>query len=84
MSMRTRLALVLAVVMIGPLLAAWAAIGVVVPRVNRAAADDLRLLLALMQHVEEDGESCIAVQDGMRGRKPSCCFGGRSRSIGRC
>jgi len=40
MSMRTRLAIVLATVMIGPLLAAWAAIGVVVPRANRAVADD--------------------------------------------
>jgi len=38
MSMRTRLAIVLAAVMIVPLLAAWVAIGVVVPRVTGVAA----------------------------------------------
>ena len=38
MSMRTRLAIVLAAVMIVPLLAAWVAIGVVVPRMTGVAA----------------------------------------------
>jgi diguanylate cyclase (GGDEF)-like protein len=37
MSMRTRLAIVLAAVMIGPLVAAWLAVGVLVPTVSRDA-----------------------------------------------
>ncbi|HEX2809765.1 MAG TPA: hypothetical protein VHN80_26675, partial [Kineosporiaceae bacterium] len=62
MSLRARLALVLAGIMVGPLLAVGIAVGVIVPRTSDRAADaELRRAVAAASTVL--GERCLGLGD---------------------
>ena len=65
MSLRSRLALVVALAMTGPLVAAWVAVGVVVPRARQAAVDD-RLDRASATAAAVLHEQCISVGEAAR------------------
>jgi two-component system, cell cycle response regulator len=64
-SLRSRLALVVALAMTGPLVAAWVAVGVVVPRAREAALTDrldrAAAIAAVVLH-----EQCVAVGEAAR------------------